>query len=163
MVIFTHYLAQVYSKLAQGHFLKIFTSFRKCHFKDHVRLDKSFLDVTVFALAISFFFFFFFFLSCEKGLTDIQSQTPKGVRVAILTSVFRAGHSGLRIFFVLFFFKNGVNTHHVIKLGCDEHVLKMSPSTVCPRIKLSKFWRHIAEKVRRIWQYPFAEQNVVVF
>ena len=52
-----------------------FTSFRKCHLKDHECLDKSFLDDTVFALA---FFFFFFFLSCEKGLTDIQSQTPPG-------------------------------------------------------------------------------------
>ena len=51
MVICTHYLTRVYSKLTQGHFLKTFTSFRKCHFKDHVCLDKSFLDSTVFALA----------------------------------------------------------------------------------------------------------------
>ena len=51
MVICTHYLTRVYSKLAQGHFLQTFTSFRKCHFKDHVWLDKSFLDGTVFALA----------------------------------------------------------------------------------------------------------------
>ena len=51
MGICTHYLAQVYSKLAQGHFLQTFMSFRKCHFKDHVYLDKSFLDGTVFALA----------------------------------------------------------------------------------------------------------------
>ena len=36
-------------------------------------------------------------------------------------------------------------------------------NTVCPRMKLSKFWRHIAQKVRKIWQYPFVEQNVVVF
>ena len=59
MVICTHHLAQIYSKLTQGHFLQTSMSFRKCHFKDHVCLDKS-------------------FLSCEKGLTDIQSQTPKG-------------------------------------------------------------------------------------
>ena len=53
MVICTHYLTRVYSKLTQGHFLHTFTSFRKCHFKDHVHvwLDKSFLDGTVFALA----------------------------------------------------------------------------------------------------------------
>ena len=35
--------------------------------------------------------------------------------------------------------------------------------TVCPRKKLSKFWRHVAQKVTRIWQYPFVEQNVVIF
>ena len=51
MVICTHNLAQVYSKLTQDHFLQTFTSFRKCHFKDHVCLDKFFLDGTVFALA----------------------------------------------------------------------------------------------------------------
>ena len=28
--------------------------------------------------------------------------------------------------------------------------------TVCPRKKLSKFWRHVAQKVTRIWQYTFA-------
>ena len=50
MVICTHYLAGS-SKLTQGHFLQTLTSFRKCHFKDHVCLDKSFLDGTVFALA----------------------------------------------------------------------------------------------------------------
>ena len=33
----------------------------------------------------------------------------------------------------------------------------------CPRKKLSKFWRHIAQKVTRIWQYPFVEQDVTVF
>ena len=70
MVIYTHYLARVYSKLTQGHILQTFTSFRKCRFKDHVCLVKSFLDGTVFELA---------FLSCEKGLTDIQSQTPKAL------------------------------------------------------------------------------------
>ena len=42
---------QVYSKLTQGHFLQTFTSFRKCHFEDHVCLDKSFLGSTAFALA----------------------------------------------------------------------------------------------------------------
>ena len=46
MVICTHYLARVYSKPTQDHFLQTFTSFRKCHFKDLVRLDKSFLDGT---------------------------------------------------------------------------------------------------------------------
>ena len=51
MVICRHYLARVYRKLAQCHFLQTFTSFRKCHFKDHVCLDKSILDGTVFALA----------------------------------------------------------------------------------------------------------------
>ena len=35
MVICIHYLARVYSKLTQGHFLQTFTSFRKCHCKDH--------------------------------------------------------------------------------------------------------------------------------
>ena len=35
--------------------------------------------------------------------------------------------------------------------------------TVCPRIKLSKFWRYIARKVRKTWQYSFAEQSLVVF
>ena len=30
-------------------------------------------------------------------------------------------------------------------------------------MKLSKFWCYIAQKIRRIWQYPFVEQNVVVF
>ena len=35
--------------------------------------------------------------------------------------------------------------------------------TVCPRKKLSKFWRHVAQKVTRIWQYPLAEQNAIVF
>ena len=33
--------------------------------------------------------------------------------------------------------------------------------TVCPRMKLSRFLRHISQKARRIWQYPFVEQNVV--
>ena len=32
MVICTHYLARVYSKLTLGHFLQTFTSLRKCHF-----------------------------------------------------------------------------------------------------------------------------------
>ena len=36
-------------------------------------------------------------------------------------------------------------------------------STVCPRKKLSKFWRHIAQKVGRIWQYPFVEQMLYVY
>ena len=44
------YLARVYNKLAQVHFQLTFTSFRKCNFKDHVCLGKSFLDGTVFAL-----------------------------------------------------------------------------------------------------------------
>ena len=72
MVICMHYLGRVYSKLTmltQGHFLQIFTLFRKCHSNDYTSLDKSFLDGTVFALA---------FLGWEKGLTYIQSQTPKG-------------------------------------------------------------------------------------
>ena len=51
--------------------------------------------------------------------------------------------------------KNGekIDTLHVPAIEC----------TVCPRMKLSKFRRHIAQKVRIIWQYPFVEQNVVVF
>ena len=51
MVICTHYLAWVYSKMTQGYFLQTFTSLRKCHYKDNVCFDKSFLDGTVFALA----------------------------------------------------------------------------------------------------------------
>ena len=35
--------------------------------------------------------------------------------------------------------------------------------TVCPRKKLSKIWRHVAQQVTRIWQYPLVEQNVIVF
>ena len=35
--------------------------------------------------------------------------------------------------------------------------LAKGQATVCPRKKLSKFWRHIAQKVTGIWQYPFAE------
>ena len=34
---------------------------------------------------------------------------------------------------------------------------------LCPRMKLSKFWRHFIQTVRQIWQYPFLAQNVVVF
>ena len=65
MVICTHYFARVYSKLTQGHFLLTFTSFRKCHFKDHVCLDKSW----------QYSICLYPFVSCKKGLTDIQSQT----------------------------------------------------------------------------------------
>ena len=36
-------------------------------------------------------------------------------------------------------------------------------STVCLRKKLSKCWRHVAQKVTRIWQYQFYEQNPIVF
>ena len=46
---------------------------------------------------------------------------------AILDSlVFLAKQSGFRILFI--FLKYGVSMHHFIKLRCDEHVLKMSPS-----------------------------------
>ena len=36
-------------------------------------------------------------------------------------------------------------------------------TTVCPRMKLSKFWHHIAQKATSIWQNLFVEPNVVVF
>ena len=49
MVICTYYLARVYSKLTQGHFLQTFMSFRKCHFTMYVLTNP--LDGTVFALA----------------------------------------------------------------------------------------------------------------
>ena len=49
--------------------------------------------------------------------------------------------------------------HEVISMRSYSNQI----STVCPRKKLSKFWRHIAQKVTIIWQYPFVEQNVVVF
>ena len=67
MVICMHYLAQVYSKLTQGHFLQTFTLFRKCHFKDYTSLDKSFLEGAVFDLA---------FLGWEKGLTSSLTLQP---------------------------------------------------------------------------------------
>ena len=37
------------------------------------------------------------------------------------------GTTDFAIFSLFFFFKNGVNTHYVIKLGADEHILNMSP------------------------------------
>ena len=39
----------------------------------------------------------------------------------------------------------------------------MANCTDSPRKKLSKFWRHVAQKVTSIWQYPFVEQNAVAF
>ena len=40
--------------LQRGHILKTLTSFRKCNFKEHACLDKSFLDVRVHVFALDF-------------------------------------------------------------------------------------------------------------
>ena len=37
------------------------------------------------------------------------------------------------------------------------------PILCVPEWSYHNFWHHIAQKVRRIWQYPFVEQNVLVF
>ena len=46
---------------------------------------------------------------------------------------------------------------------CPRVKLSKLWTTVCPRVKLLRFRHHIAQKVTRIWQYPFVEQNLVVF
>ena len=68
MVICMHYLARVYSKLTQAHFLQTL------HRSENVILK------TMYVLTNPFWtvqYLLWPFLSCQKGLNDIQSQTPK--------------------------------------------------------------------------------------
>ena len=117
-------------------------------------------------------FFFFFFLIWNSPLTT-EAIDPRHLMLdyATLAVHILAVVIGIDVDCHVWLMYSVLGTlmikpacHVVQQLTLFSHIiskwrveLQKRLHTECPRMKLSKFWRHIAQKVRRIWQYPFVE------